>query len=1268
VYFSDSQNNRIRKVGTDGIIRTVAGTGNPGGGQCFLPGLDPAPAGEFERICGEGIPATRALLRNPTGLTVGPDGTVYFAQQVGGEIQARIRRIDPAGFIYSFAGGDVPTTQLNEGGSAKQAQLGSTIFTAMTMGPDGSLYFTSSALGIPAEQYSRVRRVLPDGRITTVLGDGTVSVPLGDNGPARSARVGTTEGVAVTAAGDLLVSDDFEVRLVSPPLPGLAAGQTVIASEDGSELYVFSPAGRQLLTLRQLTGDTIYVFAYNNAHQLVSIRDRHGLTTEIQRDGTGKVTGVVSPDGYRTSLVIGPNGELQGVTDPSGNTAHLVAGDGGLPSSSTDPNGSTSNYAFDSTGRLTRVTDPDGGFLSRNLTSASTVAMTSSSGTSASVGAQRDSTGAVTQTGTLPSGAVLQSTTTLDNTTTTHAPDGTTYTVIRTPDPRFGMQVPLEQVVTRLPSGLQRSDRHTRTAVLSDSLNLLSLTTQIDSVIKNGRAEVQTYDRALRRLTTKTRAGRIDVALFDSVGNQVRDSIPSLLARRYTLDGGGRLVQVTQGARTVRAFFGSKGLQDSTSDELGRRMAWQYDAAGHEVQRVRAGGDTLRWEYDSAGHKTAVIPPGRPAHRFAFNFRGALDSYRPPPVVGESSAVLWRYTDGGQPAQLLRPDGKNVSWSYDATGRRTITAFGDDTIRVSYNAVTGEPATFTGQEGQTVAQISDGALLTQRSWSGPVSGVVKAQYDSNFRVAAVLVNGNPVTSYGYDLDGAITSAGGLSITRDPSSGLMTGTTLGQITTSIGHNGHGEDSVVVTQAGSTTLIRWVYGRDPTGRVTSVSETINGVVSNVVYGYDSTGRLISVTKDGSLAASYEYDQNGNRLRAVYQSGVQPASYDVQDRLTSYGSAEYHASPAGNVAEKIVGNDTTRYSFDALSELRSVRLPNGTVVSYVYDGNGRRVGKRVNGAMVQGFLYSGDRHPVAELDATGVVIRKFVYATRPDVPDFLIQNGTTYRIIADRVGSVRLVVDAQTGVIAQQIDYDAFGRIISNSSPGFQPLGFGGGFADTETGLIQLGLRFYDPETGRWISRDPLLFDGGSSNLYTYAAADPVNRADRTGTFLGALYAEMALGEELDESQKAREVERIKTQISITAACVSGAIDVAFKKGTAQEAGDACRDGIRDEVGWDLVETGVGFGKVKDKFLQVAYQCMFGVVEDVVVPDMVSGKLADHEDTELAYACLGGAVGQGFELLSYAKHPIYGPLFGALAKVILTVSRNWAEATMDQDAKSP
>jgi RHS repeat-associated protein len=91
---------------------------------------------------------------------------------------------------------------------------------------------------------------------------------------------------------------------------------------------------------------------------------------------------------------------------------------------------------------------------------------------------------------------------------------------------------------------------------------------------------------------------------------------------------------------------------------------------------------------------------------------------------------------------------------------------------------------------------------------------------------------------------------------------------------------------------------------------------------------------------------------------------------------------------------------------------------------------------------------------------------------------------------------VVNAQTGAIAQRIDYDEWGQGTRDSNPGFQPFGYAGGLYGNDTVLVRFGERDYDPSIRRWMARDPINFRGGSANLYTYVHNAPLNFVDRSG----------------------------------------------------------------------------------------------------------------------------------------------------------------------------
>jgi len=303
------------------------------------------------------------------------------------------------------------------------------------------------------------------------------------------------------------------------------------------------------------------------------------------------------------------------------------------------------------------------------------------------------------------------------------------------------------------------------------------------------------------------------------------------------------------------------------------------------------------------------------------------------------------------------------------------------------------------------------------SFSGAVTGTVSRTYTSDFDLATLTVAGTAY-SFTHDADALLTGSGALQITRSPTTALVTGTSLDSVTTSVTHSGFGELSSTSASAGSTALYATSYTRDALGRITQLDETVQGEASSWGYAYDGAGRLWKVTHDGTLVAQYGYDGNGNRTSMTGELGLTVTGVvDAQDRLVSYGDATYSYTANGELTGRTTTPaGTTAHVYDVQGNLAQVTLPGGDVIDYVVDGENRRVGKKVNGALVQGWLYKDRLNPVAELDGTGAVVSRFVYGTKDNVPDYMEKGGVTYRILSDHLGSVRLVVDASTRTVAR------------------------------------------------------------------------------------------------------------------------------------------------------------------------------------------------------------------------------------------------------------
>jgi RHS repeat-associated protein len=136
--------------------------------------------------------------------------------------------------------------------------------------------------------------------------------------------------------------------------------------------------------------------------------------------------------------------------------------------------------------------------------------------------------------------------------------------------------------------------------------------------------------------------------------------------------------------------------------------------------------------------------------------------------------------------------------------------------------------------------------------------------------------------------------------------------------------------------------------------------------------------------------------------------------------------------------------------------------------------------------------------------------VYAEGVNVPELMVTPTATYRFVKDHLGSVREVVDVATNAVVQSIEYDAWGRALVDTSPGFQPFGFAGGLVDVDIGLVRFGARDYDATTGRWTLKDPRRFGPDGSNLYAYARSAPTARRDPAGRDSGVEGAPATYGE--------------------------------------------------------------------------------------------------------------------------------------------------------------
>jgi RHS repeat-associated protein len=1141
LFVADSKNHRLRRIdAVTGVVTTVCGTGTRG-------------------FSADGTDALAAQLDTPENLLVDVDGSLLFFTWAATTNAGLLLRRLHDGRLTTVAGGTESPTL--EASTPLGIRFDSTA-RRLALGPDGSLYVAGdeSYQGGPAYV---VRRLGADGRVTLVGGGGASTNP--DETNALSTCLSGVGGLAVDGDGTVYVSETggtgckvrgAGVRAISSTgLFGTAAGQSLSAptgvtptdglaqgvplfqasdvlmrrdgsllvvvrgnkttlhaltapattslaeravpSRDGSEVYVFDVTGRHLRTLDSVTSQVAWTFAWDSGGRLTSLTDRDGNRTTVLRDAAGAPTGLQGPDGQVTSLELDAAGRVTAVKDAASRKVSLAYGSDGLLSDFTDANGHTSHFQYDDEGRLTSDSNALGHAqtLARKWAGGgSIVTHTTPEGHATTYEVVGDGNTRRMKT-TLPWGAV-DVMTWKGASLQVDAADGSGTSVLFQSDARFGTSswVPAS-VSVAMPSGLTSTSSLQR-AVSVDTANPLHVTQWADTVTLDGKVWRQVYTDADKTLRLTSPLGRSSLVTLDAAGRPVTLQTPGALPLSLQYDARGRPTTVTQGPRSATVAWGSDGFVESVTDALSQRLAYTRDATGRVTQVTTTGGSTLGLATDAVGQLTTATAPAGDALTWGYSAANEVTSWTPPLASGQS-AESWSYDKDSAVSSSSALDGSQTTVTRDDSGRVVTVTSPWATTSAAWDAVGRLSELARGQ--QRLSYTYDGPLLLQEATAGVFSGAVAWAYDASFRVASESVGGQAI-HFAYDDDGALVTAGAESLTYDATTGFLVSVTSGVVTEAYTYDEFGAVKGQTVAVGGAVLFSRALTRDAVGRVVREATTASGTTHTLEYGYDTERRLASQKTDGVATNSWAYDVDGRRTAA---DGVS-STWDAAGRQVTSGGTTYGWDVFGSLASRTTSAGTTTYTHDGDGHLLHV-VSGGVTMDHTYDARGRRVAKSRNG-VVTGWLYDSQWRVIAEVDGTGAVTKRFVYASLGNSPDLMVAGGHTYRLLHDERGSVLAVVDVASGAVAEVVSYSVWGEVLTDSAPGLVPLKYAGGVYDSDTGLTHFGARDYDATQGRWVQSEPLsrsqtyvrrvAQSGMSVPTYAYAANNPLRYVDRDG----------------------------------------------------------------------------------------------------------------------------------------------------------------------------
>jgi RHS repeat-associated protein len=618
-----------------------------------------------------------------------------------------------------------------------------------------------------------------------------------------------------------------------------------------------------------------------------------------------------------------------------------------------------------------------------------------------------------------------------------------------------------------------------------------------------GHTTTYTYDAAGRLTAIAGPKGNFSYG-YDAAGNRISSTDGNVTQFQY--DARKRLTTTTYPDHTtVVNTYDGPGNLIGVRDQANNVVNYNYDAANQlqnvvQVNSPNAPQNTTAYGYDPLGNLASLSDANS---HVTINGFDLLSELKTKALPYGSLTETRSYDPSGNLVSLQHFNGKTTTYTYDTLNRLITRApdptLGETTVTFTYTA-TGKRHTMTDASGTTTyGYDTDDRLISKAT----PAGTLNYTYDAAGNVASIASS---------NLNGA-----SMSYTYD---------SLNRLSTVV-------DNRLPSGQNTTT-----YAYDPASNVATVKYP-NGLQST--FTYDSLNRVTALSTPPVSSYSYTLGATGNRTNATEQNGrTLNWTYDGIYRLTNEaiasdpaggnGSVGYVLDPVGNrtsdastipsisaltssynaddeilSAETYDANGNTlttggrTFAYDSENRLTSM---NGGAVSVIYDGDGNRVVKTAGGVttlyLVDDLNPTGYAQVVEEMSGAAVQ-REYTYGLQRISQNQLISGTWTESFYGyDGGGSVRQLTNL-AGTVTDTYNYDAFGNLLNSTGSTPNNYLYRGEQYDPNLNLYYLRARYYNPATGRFLSRDP---ESGrpispkTFHKYLYASGDPVNRVDPRG----------------------------------------------------------------------------------------------------------------------------------------------------------------------------
>lgn len=644
---------------------------------------------------------------------------------------------------------------------------------------------------------------------------------------------------------------------------------------------------------------------------------------------------------------------------------------------------------------------------------------------------------------------------------------------------------------------------------------------------------------------------------YDLLGNIVQKRIEDaagvpLLLKSFVYDEAGRCTQESSEGTCFKTTYDAFGEPTSYLDAIGNEMTvlieneemsrkktivdplgtktvLRFDALGRVVSTVKKDSrDVLlsseKILYDTVGNKSVAIHAviadgqqvGKQTTRWVYGPMSRIEQLIESEGTSEERVTTYAYDKYGRLKNKHLPGSTNpLQYTYNKQGLVSSIKYSErEETLLSHDFCYDKRGNVTlayTHERQEVSRVYNlfNQVIEETVVDGEGEYTLQFQYDRKGRLKRITLPDQSSIDYVYD------AAFAREVIRKSPSGeelythtynnydlggnLVNETLIGYAgDREIHYDACGRKTAIVTDYHTEVVPSGGY--NPLGYVEKVQRQGEFPLENGNYTYDRLSKLISEESD--VHKTYCYDSLDNRL--LEDQGE--LFYNSLNQLTATADAEYSYDSHGNLLCKALDGKETQFESDILSYLVHIKKPDGESFRYIYDPFGRRLVKKSSLEEVSRHFYYGGHElgVISQSDSIQKLRVPGVSAQQLSLRSVAMElEGETYAVLHDLAGNVCALLDPEAREVVESYTYTAFGQEKiydcfqeqTSATEIGNPWRYAEKRTDEETGLVYFGLRFYDPEVGRWISQDPLGYSQGP-NLYAYCSSHPLSVFDRFG----------------------------------------------------------------------------------------------------------------------------------------------------------------------------